>query len=458
MNKNNNSLECGKSELDIFTLPPTQIVVEEGEFHHVPPYSNYENGTVNFKINGDSLYYLDLSQTEMWTDLKITVNDGDVAEADWKSIFPVNNLLHSIFSQIQVYINSEEVENSNSTYPYRAYLENLLCYGREAKETLLRNELFFKDDAGFFESREETDVESAYTFETNNEQQTVKVTPFQKKMNHGALMRRNEFKNRGNRCQIRGRLHSDIFNINKYLLSNVDIMLTLTRSKQEFCFMSNLDASKRLGIKIIDCFLRIRKVKINPSVMMQHALELEKNTAKYALKQVRVTSHNVPFNASSCRIPNIVQGLLPTRIVVGLVNTVSFDGTLTTNPFNFQNYGITSIKLKRGSNSIPYAEGLRMDFASKNYTQAYNTLFQGINEMPNDISYHEYANGSTLFAFDLTPDMCNMEHFSLYKDGSLDLEFTFDKVPENISVTAIIYCEFDKVLELNKYRKPLIDK
>ena len=57
----------------------------------------------------------------------------------------VNNLLHSIFEQVQVYLNNTPVENSNKTYPYRAYLENLLCYNRESKETLLRSELWVKD-------------------------------------------------------------------------------------------------------------------------------------------------------------------------------------------------------------------------------------------------------------------------------------------------------------------------
>ncbi len=57
---------------------------------------------------------------------------------DWTTkpnIGPVNNLIHSLFSQCQVYLNNKGVENTNSNYAYKAYLNNLLCYGREAKET-----------------------------------------------------------------------------------------------------------------------------------------------------------------------------------------------------------------------------------------------------------------------------------------------------------------------------------
>jgi hypothetical protein len=43
----------------------------------------------------------------------------------------VNNFLHSLFSQDQVRIGNTEVENTNSYYPYRAYLESLLCYIRD---------------------------------------------------------------------------------------------------------------------------------------------------------------------------------------------------------------------------------------------------------------------------------------------------------------------------------------
>ena len=51
-----------------------------------------------------------------------------VDSADKLSV--VNNLMHSLFEQVQIYKNNTPIENTNKLYQYKAYLENLLCYGK----------------------------------------------------------------------------------------------------------------------------------------------------------------------------------------------------------------------------------------------------------------------------------------------------------------------------------------
>jgi hypothetical protein len=43
--------------------------------------------------------------------------------------------------------------------------------------------------------------------------------------------------------------------------------------------------------------------------------------------------------------PNMFQGGLPNRIVIGMVDADAFNGTYTKNPFNFKNYDITTMGL-----------------------------------------------------------------------------------------------------------------
>jgi len=40
----------------------------------------------------------------------------------------------------------------------------------------------------------------------------------------------------------------------------------------------------------------------------------------------------------------------------------------------------------------------------------------------------------------------------------MDIKVTFSKIPANTSVTAIVYSEFDKVLEINKQRNAFIQR
>ena len=51
-----------------------------------------------------------------------------------------------MFEQCQVFLNNVPVENTNKCYAYRVYLENLLCYSKEAKQNLLRGDFFFHED------------------------------------------------------------------------------------------------------------------------------------------------------------------------------------------------------------------------------------------------------------------------------------------------------------------------
>jgi len=49
---------------------------------------------------------------------------------------------------VDVSLNLTQITNSTNTYPYRAYLENLLTYGPSAKDSQLTAALFYKDEAG----------------------------------------------------------------------------------------------------------------------------------------------------------------------------------------------------------------------------------------------------------------------------------------------------------------------
>ena len=61
--------------------------------------------------------------------------------------------------------------------------------------------------------------------------------------------------------------------------------------------------------------------------------------------------------------------------------------------------------------------------------QGYLTLHKNIREASNGITYDGYKAGHTLYAFDLTPDLCSADHFNLLKDGSLDLDVQIEANP-----------------------------
>lgn len=434
------SEECSLSSLELFTVPPTQVGIESGVWDNVRSHPQFhDSNSITFDIPADTKRYISLNQTELWLSVRLQKKTpgtnavdailNDTVAANNADVTPINNLIHSLFSQIEVSLNGKEVENTNANYAYKAYIGNLLSYDQDAKRTFLESEFFFKDD--------NLTAKSVFGTEPKNS---------------GMVARYNRFKT-NQPVQMRARLHCDMFNTNKELLTSVPITIKLTRNKPSFYLTG---VSEHHLIVIDDCFLRVRRITVAKEIMLHHAMELEKKSAQYPIRRTVVKVVTLPYSATSITISNIHSGIMPGRVIMGLVKNTDYDGTLDSNPFYFRNYNVQQLTLKVSSQALPYSSGIKMDFDKDTYLEGYWTLFQDIQERSCDITYKEYKNGFTLYAFDLTPDLCNGDHVSKYKDGTLELDLVFGAAITD-SVTAVFYMEFDNVIEITKQRNVLYD-
>ena len=147
------SCEGVKSELDLFAVPPTQTSIDDGRWvEHQPLTSLDSEGPSEFMLPGTGDAYLDLTNTYLLIRAKVVRGYGTDLAADTQ-VAPVNNWLHSLFSQVDVYINDTLVTPSSNTYPFRAYVETILSYGAEAKKTQLTSQLWYKDTAGHMKKK-----------------------------------------------------------------------------------------------------------------------------------------------------------------------------------------------------------------------------------------------------------------------------------------------------------------
>jgi len=92
---------------------------------------------------------------------------------------------------------------------------------------------------------------------------------------------------------LTGRLHSDIFFQDRYMLNEVNVKIKLTRNKKEFCLIG--DAAAAYAIRIVAAELHVRKVKLSPSVFLAHSKALEHGTAKYPVKRVVCKTFAIPY-------------------------------------------------------------------------------------------------------------------------------------------------------------------
>jgi len=102
---------------------------------------------------------------------------------------------------------------------------------------------------------------------------------------------------------------------------------------------------------------------------------------------------------------------------------------------------------------------LKPDFANGLYTEAYLNLFSATGKLHRDESHgitpSEFADGYTLYAYDLTPDLNEGDHFNLVKQGSVRVSMRFaEALPR--AVTGVAYAEFEEVLEIDRSRNILL--
>lgn len=125
-----------KSELDLFATPPTQTSVESGKLVFFRPISTIANDApIEFYIPGSGDEYIDLSRTMLYLKVRITPKNEikDKTEKTY-SVAPMNNWLHSLFSQVDISLNQKCVTPPSNSYMYRSYIEHLLNFGTDAKK------------------------------------------------------------------------------------------------------------------------------------------------------------------------------------------------------------------------------------------------------------------------------------------------------------------------------------
>lgn len=430
------SCECLKTELLLFDVPPTQTTVESSHWVQYKPISSLtDDSPIEFVCPGNGDEYVDLAHTMLSVKARIVLDvEGEEIPEGVKSLVkyvgPVNNFLGSIFNQVDVFLNSKPVSQPNNAYAYRSYIETLLNYGPAAKESHLGTVLWCADTAGQMD-----DLKDA---------------------NAGLTARRDMCAD--NTIDMIGHLHCDIFSQDRLLLNGVEIRVRLVRSPDKFCLM---DGTNHFKVRIDEANLIMRRVKISPGVLLAHAKALSKTTAKYPLTRVEVKALTMHKDSHGETLDNVILGQLPKRIIIGFVQNKAYNGDRTLNPYNFTHFNLNFLCLYVNGVQVP-SQPLQPDFKNNLYADAYHTIFSGtgihfLNE-GNQITRDDYPNGYCLFVFDLTADLSanDLSHWNLIKHGTIRLEVRF---AENLksTVNAIIYSEFENLLEIDASRQVMID-
>jgi hypothetical protein len=148
-------------------------------------------------------------------------------------------------------------------------------------------------------------------------------------------------------------------------------------------------------IELSQIFLRVRRCVLSSDLMLKHLMGLEKRMANYQYTKVVLKPIALDFGHNSVSNKLIHTGIMPDRVILTLISNLSKAGVGQSNPFNLKDFGLTQVHLKQSSTPIVYTDPLDL---TNDKMQGYNTLFTNIREVPNDITYNDYINGSFILA------------------------------------------------------------
>jgi len=185
-----------------------------------------------------------------------------------------------------------------------------------------------------------------------------------------------------------------------------------------------------------------------------------KRTNEYPIRRAVCKTVTIPNTFRDINIEKLFSGQLLSRLVIGLVANAAFNCANNRNPFNFAHYNLMEVSVYTNGQQQYGMQPLSTDFTNSLYIRAYNTLFSGTGKIfkdeGNGISRTAFWEGNALYAFDLSPDFAEEDHFNLQKQSSVRLVLKFRQaLNENVSVIA--YAEFENVLEIEHNRNVIYD-
>lgn len=208
--------------------------------------------------------YIYLKRSRLYVKLKIINGENALTDAD--IVGPVNLLLQSLFSEVDVSMRNKPINNSGAHYPYLSMLNTLLSYGSDAKSSQLSSQLWESDHTGDFDDANAKNGE-----------------------NFG-ILKRTALPKSSKTIDLEGPIMHELFKMGRFILNQVGISLVI---------------------------FRVCKCKINPAVIISHAKMLEKTTAKYPFKKSVVKIYNLAMGLLNASFENMFSGTRPDRLCMG---------------------------------------------------------------------------------------------------------------------------------------------
>ena len=394
------------------------------------PTTSLDENSIEFIFQTDRNVYVDLRQTYLALKIKLvegrgfdtykttekkkehkedavfteTGNDDDqfIEEDEGvPHITHVNNILHSIFSNAELYIINHQIYKSNGRNAHKSHVSN------NFKSTL-------SDYKG---------VLHCEGYDHEEYPQKLVEGPF--------FFRRMKMYSRPDGCMLYGKLGFDFLTTSELLYPNMKVGNRLIRARPNFYMISE---NPNVSLGIVDCSLCTRRVMLKEDYHKKRMSQLAYAPVEYNYMETLAKTYIIPARQNQFIQENIFNNTPIRRIAIAMNSNSAFTGSFAENPFWYQQFNLRDIRIVRGRQSMVHHD--RTDNCRLYVTKMKAMNFQDdIPSIPVD-NFKDYY----VLVFDLTSmqDATEHCHHPELTGEPLRLELYFSSPLENVTEVIVL--------------------
>ena len=384
---------------------------------------------MEFEFQTDRNYYVDLRQTYLVLKLKLVkgrgyetyntkevkkehkeeakVEEEDTAEEDdpVPLVTHVNNILHSMFSDVEVYINIQQIYNSNGLHAHKSYISNNFKGSISEYKGILHCE--------------------GYDYEEFPDE--IMEAP----LSEPFFTKRMKMHSRPDGFMLYGKLGVDFLSTSELLYPNMKVRLQLIRARPNFYMISD---NPNVSLGIVDCSLYTRRIALKDDYHKKRMDMLAYTPVEFNFLETLAKTFIIPARQNQVIQENIFNNAPVRRITIAMNTNSAFTGSYTENPFWYQQFDLRQIRILRGGQPI-------VDFDAADNCRLYVTTMKAMNfqddipSIPSDNFKDQYV-----LVFDLTSMQGATEncHYPELVEEPLRLELNFTFPLEHVTELIVL--------------------
>ena len=248
---------------------------------------------------------------------------GDEEEQeDLARVTYVNNIMHSIFSNVEVYINNQQIYNSNGLYAHKSYISNNFKAAISEYKGVLHCE-------GYDYEQDPEDIANPLP------------EPF--------FTRRMNLLSRPDGVMLYGKLGIDFFSTSEVPHPNMKIRLRLVRARANFYMISD---NPNVSLGIVDFSLYTRRIALKDDYHKKRMDMLAYAPVEYNYLVTLAKTFIIPARQNQFIQENIFNNAPIRRIAIAMKTNSALTGSFTEIPFSYQQFDLRKIRILRRDSQL----------------------------------------------------------------------------------------------------------